>query len=110
MSISKVRAVKLKIGKMAAFETEQLEFALASSEKNEALEGIKFHIDEVPVEIECKDCGKRYIDDRFNDMNFAHQIAHAPALYTPPKCPCCKSEDVTIIAGREMELTSIEGE
>lgn len=109
-NISKVRMAKLKIGKMAAFDKEQLEFALASSEKNETLEGMKFYVDEIPVELECKDCGHNFIDKRFDEMDFAHQIAHAPALYIPLKCPLCGSEDVAVICGSEMELISIEGE
>jgi hydrogenase nickel incorporation protein HypA/HybF len=109
-NISKVHTAKLKIGKMAAFDKEQLEFALASSEKNETLEGMKFDVNEIPVELECKDCGHHFIDKRFDEMDFAHQIAHAPALYIPPKCPVCGSEDVALLSGNEMELLTIEGE
>ena len=109
-SISRVHLAKLKIGKMAAFGKEQLEFCLNTYEKNPALEGMRFDIDEVPVELACADCGKQYIDERFNDAEFAHDVAHAPALYLPPPCPSCGSETVSVVAGSEMELTSIEGE
>jgi hydrogenase nickel incorporation protein HypA/HybF len=108
--MAKVRLAKLKIGKMAAFQKEQLEFCLSTYEKNPALEGMTFEITEIPVELSCNTCKMHYIDARFDDEEFAHDIAHAPALYLPPPCPTCASENVSIVAGREMELTSIEGE
>lgn len=108
--IAKVALAKLKIGKMAAFQKEQLEFCLSSYEKNETLEDMRFEIEEVPVSISCKTCGKNFIDSRFDDGEFAHHIAHAPALYEAPECPSCKSTDVAVTSGREMELVSIEGD
>ncbi|MFH0800181.1 MAG: hydrogenase maturation nickel metallochaperone HypA [Pseudomonadota bacterium] len=107
---TKVASAKLRIGKMAAFQREQLEFCLSSYEKAPALEGMSFDIEEVPVELACAPCGKRFADSRFDDCEFAHHIAHAPALYLPPDCPACSSGDVSVVAGREMELSSIEGE
>jgi hydrogenase nickel incorporation protein HypA/HybF len=109
-NIAKVTSAKLKIGKMAAFQKEQLEFCLNTYEKNESLKDMRFEINEIPVELSCRRCGMRFRDERFNDHEFAHDIAHAPALYIPPECPSCKSNDVTVISGSEMELTSIEGE
>jgi len=108
--MAKVRRAKLKIGRMAAFQKEQLEFCLSTYEKNPALEGMTFEITEIPVELVCNSCGKRFVDMRFDDEEFAHDVAHAPALYLPPPCPSCSSEGVSIVGGREMELTSIEGE
>jgi len=108
--MAKVRRAKLKIGKMAAFQKEQLEFCLSTYEKNPILEGITFEITEIPVELTCNVCGRNFTDPRFDDNEFAHDIAHAPALYFAPPCPACASEEISIVAGREMELTSIEGE
>lgn len=109
-NIARVVSAKLKIGKMAAFQREQLEFCLNTYEKNESLKDMRFDIDEIPVELLCRDCGMRFTDERFNDHEFAHDYAHAPGLYIPPRCPSCKSKDVTVVSGSEMELTSIEGE
>lgn len=109
-AIAKVKVARLRIGRMAAFQKEQLEFCLSSFGKNDALEGVKFEIDEVPVGIQCKVCGHCFTDEHFNDAEFAHTIAHAPGLYSPPPCPSCSSEKGTIISGEEIELISIEGE
>ena len=108
--MTKVRRAKLRIGKMAAFQKEQLEFCLKTYEKDEMLEDMNFDIEEVPVELICKSCAQKFLDARFDDPEFAHDIAHAPSLYLPPPCPSCSSEDVTMISGNEMTLMSIEGE
>jgi hydrogenase nickel incorporation protein HypA/HybF len=108
--MTKVRSAKLKIGKMAAFEKEHLEFCLKTYEKTNLLEDMEFEIEEVPVELICKSCAQKFLDARFDDEEFAHEISHAPALYVPPSCPVCSSEDVTMTSGNEMMLISIEGE
>lgn len=108
--MTKVRSAKLKIGKMAAFQKEQLEFCLKTYEKTNMLEDMIFEIEEVAVELECNSCHQKFVDARFDDDEFAHEVAHAPALYIPPPCPSCASEDISMIKGQEMELTSIEGE
>lgn len=107
--ITRVTSARLRIGRMAAFQKEQLEFCLASYEKAGTLEGMAFEVEEVPVELVCAACGKRFVDNRFDDEAFAHEVAHAPALYAPPPCPACGAAETEIIAGREMELASIEG-
>jgi len=108
--MSKVYSAKLKIGKMAAFQKEQLEFCLKTYEKDGILEDMKFEIEEVPVELTCNACHQKFVDARFDDDEFAHEIAHAPALYIPPPCPVCTSEDIEMTSGNEMMLVSIEGE
>lgn len=108
--MSKVYSAKLKIGRMAAFQKEQLEFCLKTYEKDAMLDDMKFEIEEVPVELTCNACHQRYVDARFDDDEFAHDIAHAPALYIPPPCPVCTSDNVAMTSGNEMTLVSIEGE
>ncbi len=108
--LERVISAKLKIGRMAAFQKEQLEFCLVTYEKTDMLEDMRFEIEEVPVGLKCKACGQEYLDARFDDAEFAHDIAHAPALYIPPPCPSCSSDDVTMVSGNEMTLVSIEGE
>ncbi len=108
--MSKVRSAILRVGKMAAFQKDQLGFCLSTYEKSEMLAGMTFEIEEVPVELECNACHQRYVDARFDDDEFAHSIAHAPGLFIPPPCPVCTSDDVAMIAGDELTLVSIDGE
>ncbi len=109
-NFSKVSNAKLKIGKMAAFQKDQLEFCLNTFQKSEIIKEMNFDICEVPVKLLCNNCGNYFIDDRFNDYEFAHVYAHAPGLYIPLPCPQCKSKNISVISGSEIELTSIEGE
>lgn len=48
-------------------------------------------------------------DGRFDDHDFAHDLAHAPLTYLPAPCPKCQSTDSDIIKGRELELIGLEG-
>lgn len=107
--IAKVRRARLKVGKMAAFQREQLEFCLMSYEKGDALKGMVFDIEEISVKLECAKCKKIFDDGRFSDAEFAHEIAHAPLLYSPPNCPECGCVESEIVSGREMEIVEIEG-
>lgn len=108
--LSRVRSARLRIGRMAAFRKEPLEFCLASYKKDAALEGMAFDVEEVPVGLACSACGRRSTDSRFDDEEFAHEVAHAPSLYLPSPCPACGAEEVEVISGRELELVSIDGE
>lgn len=108
--INRVCSARLRIGKMAAFQREQLEFCLATYGKGGALEGMTFEIEEVPVRLACRACGHLFPDGRFDDEAFAHEIAHSPLLYAPSPCPSCSSGDVEVSSGRELELVELEGE
>ena len=109
-NISRVKLVHLKLGQMAAAHQEQLQFGFDTYAKNERLEGAKLVIEEVKVELHCAECGINYFDERFEDHDFAHAIAHAPFTYQPKICPRCGSANVKVIHGQEMQLTSIEGD
>jgi len=105
--MAKVVSAKLKIGVMNAFQRENLDLCLKDYEKNPLMAGMRFEIETVPVELQCIKCNGQFSDDRFNDHDFAHRIAHAPALYLPPPCPACGSEAGKLVTGNEMELVSI---
>ncbi len=106
--MAKVGTARLKIGIMNAFQRENLDLCLKDYKNNPLMAEIQFEIEEVPVELECTECHHHYVDERFNDHDFAHKIAHAPALYLPPACPTCKCEEIKLMGGNEMELVSIE--
>ncbi|MBT3182403.1 MAG: hydrogenase maturation nickel metallochaperone HypA [Deltaproteobacteria bacterium] len=107
-NMEKVRTAKLKIGVMNAFQRENLDLCLKDYAKNPLMAEMQFVIEEVPVKLECTKCNHNFTDDRFADHDFAHKVAHAPALYLPPACPTCKCESIKLISGNEMKLVSIE--
>ena len=107
-NIAAVKIAKLRIGKMAAFDRSNLDLCLKEFAKKPVFAEAAFEIEEVPVELECADCHHHFVDARFDDFDFAHTVAHAPALYQPPACPKCQSTALSIQTGQEMELVSIE--
>lgn len=108
--ISKVKTLRLRLGQMAAANPEQLKFGFATYAKGSALEKADLAIEEIAVVLKCQNCGRSFGDARFDDREFAHTIAHAPAAYFPPPCPACGGSDSAIISGREMELVEILGD
>lgn len=110
MKLGLVHLARLKMGRMTAFQADQVKVYLSCFEKKDILKGMKFEIEEVPVTLSCNICGECYQDDRFDDETFAHEVAHAPAFYLPPQCPACGAKEVKIASGDELELVSIEGE
>lgn len=105
--MKKVSRVKLKIGKMQAFDKENLNLSLLG-QTSKLFSNVNFDIDEVPVELECTACHKNFLDERFDDMSFAHKISHAPAFYVVPACPACGCDKPKLIAGNELLVVSIE--
>jgi len=108
--IKKVSLIRMRIGKMAGFEPEQLNFLFETYEKDACLNDTRLEIKEIPVELECPECRYVFTDGRFDDHDFAHTISHAPLAYAPPSCPKCGADGSIIIHGRELELIDMEGE
>lgn len=107
--MSNVSVVRLKIGKMEAFDRAHLDVCLRGFKGRGLINNTRYEVNEVPVVIECKACKECYRDSRFDDHEFAHQVAHAPALYMPPACPSCGSDNGIVVSGNEFELVSIDG-
>ena len=87
----RVEKLNLRIGKLAAVVEHSLSFCLAVITKETALEGAELIIDEVPVCLRCESCNHEWQTE-------------IPAF----GCPACKNGQVTMISGREIEITSIE--
>lgn len=109
-NIAKVKTVRMRIGKMAGFEPEQLQFLFKTYEKSPALTDAELVVEEIPVELECPECKHLFIDEQFSDYEFAHTVSHAPMAYTPPSCPKCCANGPDIVRGRELDLVDLEGE
>lgn len=106
--LSRVTRAKLRVGKMTAFELEHLEVYLKGMPQKGLLADTSFEIEEAPVTLKCSECGKLRVDSRFDDMAFAHRIAHAPEFYLAPACPSCGSSETEIVDGKGLDLLAIE--
>jgi hydrogenase nickel incorporation protein HypA/HybF len=87
----RVLSVKLKIGDLAGVVTDSLEFCFAAITADTSLDGTRLDIEHVPVLAECKNCGER---SAVEDHTFA--------------CPSCRSGNLAIVTGRELQVTEIE--
>jgi len=86
-----VEKVNLKVGKLAAVVPDSLRFCFEIAAKDSPLAGAALHIDEVPIVARCKACNAQWTIEE-------------PVF----QCRQCKSGDLDIISGRELNIESIE--
>jgi hydrogenase nickel incorporation protein HypA/HybF len=91
MTDPRVEILNLRIGKLASVVEHSLTFCFEIITKDTPLENARLVIESVPVKIHCKVCHQEWEVD--NPMF---------------KCPDCEQGEVEMIAGREIEITSIE--
>jgi hydrogenase nickel incorporation protein HypA/HybF len=87
----RVRSVQLQVGALRQVVPDTLIFCWSVVSRGPLLEGSVLTIDLVPAEIECADCGARNMLSRFH-----------------LSCPECSGRDVTVVAGEELLLISID--
>ena len=94
---TEVNEVTIEIGRLAMVNPEQLEFILGVLVENTLVEDAEIKIEEIPVEIECGDCGfhgNAVIDDKDH---------YAPMV----KCPKCDSFKIEILNGKDIVVKNI---
>ena len=89
----KVTKIRLKIGKLTAVIPDNFKFCMEVIARDTPAEGAQIMIDEVPLKVECKDCGK------------VSELGEPLFL-----CPACESTSVKILSGRDLFIESIEVE
>lgn len=90
-NFTKVKGINLKIGKLTAIVPSSLFFAFEILSKGTKFEGAKININEVPIMVLCKKCGKESIIESYDFC-----------------CPVCKFQDTEIISGRELYIEDVE--
>jgi hydrogenase nickel incorporation protein HypA/HybF len=86
-------AVRLRVGRLRQVVPESLEFYFGFVTEGTVCEGARLELEVVPGRLACSDCAHEWELD-------------APAFW----CPACASSAVTVIAGNELEVESIEVE
>ncbi|WP_028535103.1 hydrogenase maturation nickel metallochaperone HypA [Paludibacterium yongneupense] len=89
--ISRIVAVTLKVGRLAAVEPAQLRACFEMFAEDTIADGAELRIDTVAVRARCKVCATEFEVERFR---FA--------------CPACASGDVDVLSGRELYIESFE--
>lgn len=87
----RVTDITLSVGEMTEAIASALEFAFEALSEGTICEGAALHINMVAPRSRCLECGNEYEHDRFH-------VA----------CPKCESPFTELIAGREMQIDSIE--
>lgn len=87
----RVEVLNLRIGKLAAVVEHSLTFCMEIIAKDTPLDGVTLAIEQVPVTIRCHACQKEWETD-------------SPLF----RCPDCGDGKVTMLTGREIEISSME--
>ncbi len=88
---ARIETVNLKVGKLSAIVVDSLRFCFEAVTQDTALEGARLRITEIPVQAVCNACRNQWTIEE-------------PAF----ACPACRSGDITLLSGRELDIESIE--
>lgn len=88
---ARVARVNLTVGKLSAVVSDSLRFCFEVAAKDSPLEGAELAIEEIDVVASCNACDHQW-------------TIEAPAF----SCPLCKSGNITLVSGRELDIRSIE--
>jgi len=86
-----VRSVRMRVGQLSGVVPDSLSFCFTAIVNDTAMQQASLEIEQVPVISECRDCSHRF---GMNEWAFS--------------CPSCKSTNLELISGRELEVVEIE--
>jgi hydrogenase nickel incorporation protein HypA/HybF len=86
-----VRAVQVKVGALAGVDAEALRFAWQIARAGTPLADAELEIEQIPLRVRCPRCDR----------------TRTPEIQAI-SCPDCAGAEQEILAGRELELTSLE--
>jgi hydrogenase nickel incorporation protein HypA/HybF len=89
----KIKKIRLKVGKLTAVVPESFKFCMEIITKDSPAEGAEVIIEDVPLLVECEDCGEQ------SELKEAFFV-----------CPKCESAKLKILSGRDLFIESIEVE
>jgi len=87
----KITDLHLVMGQLSSLVDDSIQFYWEIIAKDTIAEGAKLHFKRIPLEMKCNDCDYRYHP---SEIDFI--------------CPNCTSYKVSIIAGKEFYMDSIE--
>lgn len=88
---TRVLSISLSIGDMTEVVDEALEFAFEALTEGTLCEGAQLVVNKVHPRSLCLECGNEFDHDRFHR-----------------RCPACESYETQLVAGRELQIDSIE--
>lgn len=88
---AEVRKIRMRLGKLSGVIAESLDFCFNVIISDTEMGQASLEIEHVPVTAECRECGHRFAMD---DLDFS--------------CTACKSTQLELLSGKELELVEIE--
>ncbi len=88
---SAVRGVRIRVGQLSGVVPDSLGFCFSAIVNMTAMKNARLAIEQVPTVSRCKDC--------------THQFQIEELVFL---CPACKSTDLELISGKELEVFEIE--
>ena len=89
----KVMSVQIRVGALSGVVPDSLRFAWDVACADTRLSGSTLEIEEVPVRIWCESCQRE------------HTLPDADFVF---RCPICAASITEVLAGRELEILSVE--
>ena len=94
---TEVTKVVIEVGRLAMVNPEQLKFLLDVIKEDSIAADAEFQINEIPVEIECKDCGYK------GEVSLKGLDHYAPII----RCPKCDTPRITILNGKDIIVKNV---
>jgi hydrogenase nickel incorporation protein HypA/HybF len=88
---SRVAAIHVRVGELAAVSTDALEFAFECLSAGTPLDGARLVFETIPLTMRCDACGRV---SAVEDLVF--------------RCPACGSERTRVESGRELEVRTLD--
>jgi hydrogenase nickel incorporation protein HypA/HybF len=89
---ARIAGVRVTVGVLTEVLEDALQFAWEAASADTLAEGATLEVTMVPARSECLDCG--------------HEFGHG--RYDGTRCPACEGYVVSLIAGRELKIDSID--
>lgn len=86
-----VRSIRIRVGLLSGVVPDSLDFCFRAIVNDTDMQRASLEIEQVPIVSECKDCRNRF---QMSDFDFS--------------CPACKSSNLELISGRELDILEIE--
>ena len=87
----RVEQINLRVGRLSGVVADYLNFCLDVAVKDTPLEGAVVHIEEIPIVAKCRQCRHQWEADDFVTV-----------------CPACRSTNLEILSGRELNVVSLD--
>jgi hydrogenase nickel incorporation protein HypA/HybF len=86
-----VRKVHIRVGQLSGVVPDSLDFCFSVILNESRMPEARLAIEQVPTISQCRDCAHRF---QIEDLAFV--------------CPACKSTNLELVSGKELEIVGIE--